>query len=157
MLKLVIIGLLGASSAAGGVIIALSMASAPEEGKPLDEHPAAAIETVATELTAVPVISNGKVTAYLVLRVSSKIDRTKIKTGDAVVTPYISDAVFRATFDFAATGVTEIKAKHVEEISKDISRIANSRLGEGVVTDVNLEQFNLVSSSEIRNNLIRPE
>ncbi len=108
------------------------------------------IERVSTELTAVPVIHDSKVTGYLVLKVSSNVDKSLAKDAGDSLTPYLSDAAFRAAFDFAAGGVTEIKAKHIEDMSAEIARLANQKIGAEAVKSVNLEQFNLVPASKIR-------
>lgn len=152
MLKLAIVGLIGALSAAGGAVMALTMQQAP--ATEADQHSAAVIERVSTELTAVPVVHDGKVTGYLVLKVSSSIDKSLVKNAGDALTPYLSDAAFRAAFDFAAGGVTEIKAKHIEDMSAEIARLANQKLGADAVKSVDLEQFNLVPASKIRGNRV---
>jgi hypothetical protein len=154
MLKLVAVGIVGILSAFGGAAFALmqSMVDASGEVAVAEEQ----IENVSTELTAVPIISQGKVTGYLVMRLSSKVDRAQLPNSEETLTPLLSDAAFRAAFDFAARGVTEIKAKHVEEFSAEVMRLANKRFGKDIVKEVNLEQFNLLSSSQIRGNGVRP-
>jgi len=152
MLKLAIVGLIGALSAAGGAVFAINLNSAPQQVE--DKSHEASIETVTTELTAVPVVDNGKVTAYLILKLTSTVDRSLVKDAGDNLVPYLSDAAFRAAFDFAAEGVKEIKAKHVEDMSGEIVRLANQRLGAPAVKSVNLEQFNLVPESQIRGNRI---
>lgn len=154
MLKLAIVGLIGALSTAGGAVIALNMQNAPPAETAA--HAEASIERVSTELTAVPIVHGGKVTGYLVLKVSSSIDRNLTKNVGETLVPYLSDAAFRAAFDFAAGGVTEIKAKHVEDMSAEIARLANQRLGGDAVKSVNLEQFNLVPASQVRGNRFPP-
>lgn len=103
-----------------------------------------------------PIVHDGKVTGYLVLKVSSTIDRALIKNVGETLVPYLSDAAFRAAFDFAAGGVTEIKAKHVEDMSTEIARLANKKLGAEAVKSVDLEQFNLVPASQVRGNRFTP-
>ena len=77
MFKFAIVGLIGALSTAGGAVLALNMQSAPQGET--EQHSEASIERVSTELTAVPIVHDGKVTGYLVLKVSSTIDRALIK------------------------------------------------------------------------------
>lgn len=152
MLKLAIVGLIGALSAAGGAVLAINMNAAPQESSEPSHE--ATIENVTTELTAVPVVNDGKVTAYLILKLTSTVDRSLTKEAGENLVPYLSDAAFRAAFDFAAGGVKEIKAKHVEDMSAEIARLANQRLGAMAVKSVSLEQFNLVPESQIRGNRI---
>ena len=156
MLKMILVGISGAISAAGGAAFALGDMSAAL-GEVDATETTEEIESISTELAAVPVIAEGKVKSYLVLRVSSNVDRALVKNSDATLTPNLVDAVFRATFDFASGGVKEIKSKHVEQLANEIARIANLRFGVEAVKSVYLEQFNLVSASEIRDKLGKPE
>lgn len=153
MLKLVAVGIVGALSAFCGAAFALMQDTAVASGDVVVA--AAQIENVTTELTAVPIVVGGKVTGYLVMRLSSKIDRAQLASSEETLLPQLSDAAFRAAFDFAAGGVSEIKARHVEEFSAEVIRLVNIRLGKDVVKEVNLEQFNLLSSSQIRGNGVR--
>lgn len=156
MFKLVTMGAIGAFGAAIGAVMAVVQSHAPQSAAEGVESPAS-IESVSTELTAVPVVKDGSVTGYLVLRLSSSVDRSKIRNPDEVLAPYLSDAAFRAAFDLAAEGMTEIKAKHVERLSDEIVRIANQRFGADAVQSVRLEQFNIVPSSQVRGNVVRAE
>lgn len=132
--------------------MAIKMNSEPKEEANAPSE--ASIERVSTEQTAVPIVHDGKVTGYLILKVSSTIDRSLVKNAGDTLVPYLSDATFRAAFDFASSGVSEIKAKHVVDMSAEIARLANQSLGANAVKIVALEQFNFVPASQIRGNRI---
>lgn len=156
MLKLIFVGFVGALSTCVGASLALSgWLSGPGGGDERAKLPK--FESVATELTAVPVITQGKVTAYLVLRISSTVDLSKIENPGVVLSPYLSDAAFRAAFEYAASGVQEVKAKDVELLTQQIKKNAEERLGKDSIGTVQLEQFNLVSASEIRDKTIKSQ
>jgi flagellar basal body-associated protein FliL len=156
MIKLVLLGMIGALAASGGASIALMQMDNRETADATEEN-GLQIESIPTELAAVPVINEGKVTGYLVLRVTCGVDRSQLKQADVLLGPYLSDAVFRAAFDFASEGVSEIKSKHIEQLAQTISTYANEKLGGNVVTSVNLEQLNLVSAGEIRDRFVKPQ
>jgi flagellar basal body-associated protein FliL len=154
MIKMIIVGVVGAISASSGASYALMSLSngAASVGT---EEAEQKIENISNELTAVPIVSQGKVEGYMVLKVTSRVDKSKLKSSDILLNPYLNDAVFRAAFDFASSGVSEVKSKHVQQLAEEVARIANARLGADAVLDVHLEQFNIVSSGEIRNKIVK--
>jgi hypothetical protein len=156
MIKLIIVGFLGAISSAGGASYAL-LSWGSNSNSSGEEKAGSLIENISTELTAVPIVAEGKVAGYIVLKITSRVDRSKLKSADVLLSPYLNDAVFRAAFDFASGGITEIKSKHVQQLAEEVSSIANARLGAEAVEEVHLEQFNFVSSGEIRNKLNKPQ
>jgi flagellar basal body-associated protein FliL len=156
MIKLIIVGVVGAMSAAAGASYALMSFGNGADAAAVEE-PGSTIENISTELTAVPIVKEGKVAGYMVMKITSRVDKSKLKYVDTLLNPYLNDAVFRAAFDFASGGVTEVTSKHVQQLAESVAGIANARLGGAVVLDVHLEQFNIVSSDEIRSKLNRPK
>lgn len=154
MFKLLIVGILGAAATGGGFYLSQMMAA---EDAPEDGHPAHVMQQVSTEITAVPVVLDGRVSGYLVVRASSTIDTQHVDIPELLVVPYIADSVFRAAFEFARSGMREIRAAEVESFAKEVAKLANEKLGGDVVKAVNLEQFNFVDEAQIRGNRFKTD
>ena len=150
MFKLLLVGFLGVAAAGGGVY--LSKAMQPVPGDEASEHDAPAIQQISTEITAVPVVIDGRVLGYLVVRASCTVDISSVKSPEMTLLPYVTDAVFRAAFEFSSSGMREIRVAEMNDFADTVMRLANAKLGDGVVKTVNLEQFNFVPASQIRGN-----
>ncbi len=119
-----------------------------------EESHGASLVQVATELTGVPIIEGNSVTGYIVLRVSSVIDQSKLPSKDVVAAPFLLDAAFRATYAFAENGIPRILPGDIENLAENTRTLANKKLGTDAVVSTSLEQFNFVEKSEIRGMVI---
>ncbi|MCA0432941.1 MAG: hypothetical protein LCH46_06725 [Proteobacteria bacterium] len=150
MMKLLLVGLLGVTAAGGGVYLSQALNAPAGEGESADHEPQ--LQQISTEITAVPVVIDGRVLGYLVVRASSTIDISKVPSPDMILNPYISDSVFRAAFEFSANGMREIRVAEVKSFADTVMKLANEKFGKDAVKAVNLEQFNFVPASQIRGN-----
>jgi hypothetical protein len=127
---------------------------APDPSDPHSAESAALpVEQVETELTGVPMLVEGRVQGYLLMKLKVSLDRNKMQHSELDVKPYLSDAAFRATFDFAGTGVKRIRSRDVSDLADSIKLLAEASLGEGSILAINLEQFNLIRAEEVRDRL----
>lgn len=161
MLKLLIAGAWGAAMAFAGAYLNLMLNKAPDPAAAEKEH-APQIEQFKSELTGVPMISDGKVLGYLVFRFDSTVDRAKIGAaggghGELDPMPYMLDSAFKACYEFGGKGtIRKIRPADIEALSMDIRKRANERFGAEAVLAVNLEQFNFIRSDEVRGKLMQP-
>jgi hypothetical protein len=152
MVKLLIMGLLGAATMAAGIFIDLSMKkSALQHSSNTESDPK--IEQVATELTGAPIIVAGRVDGYIVFKVRSTIDRSKLGVADLDVAPYLLNAAFSASYELFQNGPTSIHPRDIEGLTERVAEFANKRLGVVAVSDVELEQFNYIPSDKVRENV----
>jgi hypothetical protein len=156
MLKLLVVGILGAMAAAGGLFFNITL-NAPAHTEEDNVETASLVEQVSTELTGVPVIYEGKIGGYIVLRVSSTVDRSVLADMKVDLRPYLSDAALSAAFDFAASGMREVTAANIKEFTQRVKQNASDALGDGAVKSVSLEQFNFVPESQIRGNRFKAD
>ena len=149
MIKILAVGIAGIIAACLGFGVKIYLAGM-EQQTGEDTVQEARIEQIATELAGIPIVKDGKVDGYLVLRVRSTIDRAAVKPESLDIAPYLMDATFRAVYERAAESLGRLRAKDVEQLTSRIRQITNLRLKSEIVQTVNLEQLNLVSAAEIR-------
>jgi hypothetical protein len=153
MLKTIFFGLWAIGMVVAGQFAhAFLQSPAGEHGTASEELP---IEQIETELTGVPVIAGGRVEGYLLYKAEFSLDRNKLAHKALDVRPYLSDAAFRALFDFAYNGVKRIRGQDIVDLAAAIEILAEERLGGDAISAVNLEQFNLIRADEVRNNLFK--
>jgi hypothetical protein len=153
VLKLLLIGAWGAATVVGGAMLSHSLVPSTES---LEGHGAeSGLEQVATELTGVPVILDGKVSGYLVFKIRTTLDRSKFTTPGIDAIPYLMDAGFRSCYALTEDGISKFGTAEMDSVAAGIKQRADIIFGEGSVVAVNLEQFNFVRSEEIRGNLFK--
>lgn len=154
MLKFIIVGLVGCGAALGGVMVK----------KVMDENSAAAATTsenqqslseVKTEMTGIPVITQGQVAGYLVFQISSTVDGSKLPSPEFAVSPYLLDAAVRAGFQSMDDGVVKYNAAFLDHLTETVKRQTNQKLGAEAIVTVNVEAFNYIPKEDIRGNFLK--
>jgi hypothetical protein len=154
--KLILVGLTGVLAALGGSQFGYDAISAAQSDHAADKTEQAIVQ-ISTELTGVPILNNGEVSGYVVLRISSTIDSMQLPTKDFNVGPFLVDAGFRATFGYTGIPFGRIKPSDIEHLTLKIRTDANAKLGTEAVKQVNIEQFNYVPKAEIRGKILAPK
>ena len=152
MLKVLAIGLLGATASIGGVWLNQHVKQQSEaaaiaevsENKPLQ---------VKTEITGIPIVSDGRISGYLIFQVNSTIDASKLPARDFNVLPYLLDAAIRASYVSTGDGNLKFDAGFLRKLCLLIQDEANKKLDVAAVVAVNLEQFNFVPKEDIRGSI----
>ncbi|NJM28740.1 MAG: hypothetical protein HC855_00125 [Rhizobiales bacterium] len=157
MIKLVMVGLVGIFGALGGSFFGYDFLLGGGHDAP-EEHAAGEdLQQISTELTGVPIVANNAVAGYVVLKVSSVIDASKLPSKEFAIQPFLVDAAFKAAYGFSDNGFSRIRPKDLEVLAGDIVRMANEKLGANIVRSASLEQFNFVAKGEIRGMLMNPK
>jgi flagellar basal body-associated protein FliL len=151
MIKLIIVGLIGAASTMLGVWynVHSSQSSSAEH-----EQAASSAVPVSTEVTGIPVLSDGAIKGYLVFKVSTTIDTKKLADEKFDLGPYILDSAIKAGYEKATDIIKGMTAEQAESLSERIKHHVNTRFGQEVVQTVNLVQFNFVPDSQIRDMIV---
>lgn len=152
MIKLVIVGIFGLVMMAGGILTELSLRK-NLVADDADTTRKAEVEQVATEMQGAPIIVDGKVEGYVVFRINSQIDRSKLSDSKMDVAPFLLDATFSATYRYFDKGIPNIRPDDISQITSLVASYANKKLGADVVRSVEMEQFNYVPRDKVRENM----
>ncbi|MFN0192259.1 MAG: hypothetical protein ACKVP5_09835 [Aestuariivirga sp.] len=156
MIKLVMAGVVGIAGALGGSFFGYDLLLAGPEAHE-EQTAGEELQQISTELTGVPIVTNNVVAGYVVLKISSVIDASKLPSKEFVIQPFLVDAAFKAAYAFSDVGFSRIRPKDLEVLAGDIVRMANEKLGANIVRTASLEQFNFVPKGEIRGMLMNPK
>ena len=149
MIKMIATGLVGVMAALAGSKFGYNLIFSHEAVSEEEPHGASIVQ-VTTELTGVPIIVGNAVAGYVVLRLSSVVDQSKLPSKDVIAVPFLADAAFRATYAFAENGIPHIQPGDIERLTEEVRILANKKIGAEAVMSTNLDQFNYVEKSEIR-------
>lgn len=152
MVKMFMAGLWGVAMVGVGAFLGVSMAS--DGSKKDDTKDKPQFEQVTTEMTGAPIIVENHLEGYLVFRIKSLVDKTKLADAKIDMTPYLVSAAFEAAYSYYDHGVPAIRPSDVPQIADLVANIANKKLGAEAVSSVQMDQFNYVPADKIREQII---
>lgn len=154
MVKLLLTGLWVCIVTLGAVYFSVQMSAAPA---PVDEEARRKEmqELVRGESITIPVISNGAITGYFLSRVSFMMDKEKIRNVKLPITELTTDGLFTLLIGNKMVDLSKPGAFDLEKFRSSIKDDMNSKLGEGLVAEVLVEQLDYLSKEDIRNNASR--
>lgn len=149
MLKLLFTGLWVCAVTLGAVYFSVKASTPPSAA---DEEAAAkaALVLVRGESITVPVIGEGGVNGYFISRVSFRMDKEKMAKLEVPVNELMTDQMFTLLTGEKMIDLANVKSFDVDGFKTRIRDDLNGKLGEGLVSEVLLEQLDYLSKSDIR-------
>lgn len=147
MIRIAVIGLWICAVALGSLYFAVRQNSAtaavtsqagqsPDDGK--------------TDVFSVPVIIDGEVQGYVVVQLIYTLDTAVKASINVPVSYFINDEIFRQFYGQYSEAKDVQKVKF-DDVKKSIIDGVNARFPTPLLRDLLVEQFNYISSKEIRN------
>ncbi|MEO1105038.1 MAG: hypothetical protein AAFW98_15130, partial [Pseudomonadota bacterium] len=93
---------------------------------------------------SVPVIENGRVQGYVVVRMVYTADASVLRNLSAEPAPFISDEVFRALYANAQTAFGRLVRLDLEVLAEEARVRVNERMGDEVIQDLLVDGLNYV-------------
>jgi hypothetical protein len=146
MIRIVIIGLWICAVALGSLYFAVQQNSATAAVTPQDAQP---LDDGKTEVFSVPIIIDGAVQGYVVAQLVYTIDSAVKASVKTPVSFFINDEIFRQFYGHYSE-VKEVQAVKFDDVKQAIIDGVNARFPEPLVKDLLVQQFNYISSKEIR-------
>ncbi|ENS91215.1 hypothetical protein [Brucella melitensis] len=149
MIRIIVIGLWICAVALGSLFLAVNRdvsASAAVEAGP---GGFGGVDYVKTDVMSVPIISNGAVTGYVVAQLVYTVDSNIHKKLTVPLEYFISDEIFHKFYG-SYSDAKSVEKVSFEDVRSSIINDLNARFPEPVIKDLLVEQFNYISSEEIR-------
>jgi hypothetical protein len=149
MIKTLLVGLWAGGVSLGGAYLAMMMnAEGPDKAE--SEDGSKVVEFVNTQSMSIPVIRDGKVAGYVVTEMSFAVQKGAEGGEAAAPTPYLIDAAYRTIFENVSADFGHLKPQDLKQLSEQVKKAANARLGEEKVQDVLVSSLNFIARDEIR-------
>ncbi|MGH7004576.1 MAG: hypothetical protein ACREIP_11565 [Alphaproteobacteria bacterium] len=147
MIRIAIIGLWICAVALGSLYFAVRQNAAAATAV----FPAArSFDDGKTEVFSVPVIVDGAVQGYVVTQLIYTLDKAVKASVDVPVSYFINDEIFRAFYG-RYSDVKDVQKVKFDDVKASIIERVNARFPTPLLQDLLVEQFNYISSREIRN------
>lgn len=156
MLKLVMTGVWVCIVTLGAVYGSIQMANAPVDD---GENGAVKVaeELVRGEVTAIPVINDGKVEGYFLTRVSYVADQHKLAEINLPIPALITDELYTALVGNRVIKIGSSRGFDLEAFRKTIKETLNTRLEKDVILDIIVEQIDYLSKDDIRSKIAQKQ
>lgn len=145
MIRIAIIGLWICAVALGSLYFAVKQNSATaavtSQAQPLDDGK--------TEVFSIPIIIDGVVQGYVVTQLIYTLDSGVKASVKVPVASFINDEIFRQFYGHYSD-VKDVQKVKFDEVKQAIIDGVNARFPEPLVKDLLVQQFNYISSKEIR-------
>jgi hypothetical protein len=153
MFKYLAAGLVGCVAVVAGIWLGGFLMAPGTPSEEAESNPE--FSQVSSDINGIPVLQNGQVVGYFVIKVSSVIDRNSIHWPVEDLKPPLMDAAIRAVADFATNGIQQINSVQMKSLTNAIQANAAANLGQNAIKAVHVEQFNYVTKAEVRENLFK--
>jgi hypothetical protein len=153
MFKYLAAGFVGCVAVVAGIWLGAFLMAPGAPGEEAERHPE--FSQVSSDINGIPVVQNGQVVGYFVIKVSSVIDRNSVYWPVEDLRPPLMDAAIRAVADFATNGIQQINSVQMKSLTNAILANAAANIGENAVKAVHVEQFNYVTKAQVRENLFK--
>ncbi|PSH61919.1 hypothetical protein [Phyllobacterium sophorae] len=148
MIRTAIIGLWICGVALGSLYFAVwqnsaTAAVAPQIGD-------AALDDGKTDVFSVPVIIDNTVHGYVVTQLAYTLDKSVKASVNVPVSYFINDEIFNQFYGHYSD-VIDVQKVKFDDVRKSIIDRVNQRFAQPLIKDLLVEQFNYITTSEIRN------
>lgn len=93
---------------------------------------------------SVPVVEDGAVQGYVVVRMVYTADTSVLRTLAADPDPFITDELFRALYAKAETAFGQLVRLDISALTEEVRQRVNDRMGDEVVEDLLVDGLNYV-------------
>ena len=153
MIRIIVIGLWICVVAFGSLFVAVRQNASSADGVLAASGRFAGgfggVDYVKTDVMSVPILSNGAVAGYVVTQLVYTIDSNIHQKLSVPLEFFISDELFRKFYG-SYSDTKEIETVNFEDVRASIIADLNARFPEPVIKDLLVEQFNYISTEEIR-------
>lgn len=148
MIRIAIIGLWICGVALGSLYFAVwqnsaTAAVAPQIGE-------AVLDDGKTDVFSVPIIIDNTVHGYVVTQLGYTLDKTVKASVNVPVSYFINDEIFNQFYGHYSD-VKDVQKVKFDDVRKSIIDRVNERFAQPLIKDLLVEQFNYITTSEIRN------
>ena len=149
MVKMIVLGFVAVIATLGGAYAGLQMSFKQKSGTEVLEQDA--VELVKLDPTSVPVIRDGSIAGYVIVRSAYLATAKDIKQIRPQMTAYVTEAIFINVYGDEAANFTGMKPIQVEALAERAAKGANTRLARDAIKRITLEHINYLTVEEARN------
>ena len=103
-----------------------------------------------TRPISVPILRDGAITGYVMAQFVYTIDADDLRTLRVPPESFILDETFQRLFADESIDFADLRAFDMQAFLGELTRAVNARIGEDVVRELMVEEFNFVDPDQVR-------
>ncbi len=145
--KLIITGIWVCIVTLASVYFSIQMATKPAETATVEDKPE--LETINGEMVSFPIIDEGRVLGYFLTRLTYQVDKAKVAASPVPLADVMTDVLYTELVGNRIINLTDNRDFNLDEFRKTIVETVNSKMGEGVVVSVLVQQLDYLTKQDI--------
>ncbi len=148
MVKMIILAFAVAVTTLGGVYAGLVLTA--QSKVKADTREQEAVEFVKLDATSVPVIRDGAITGYVVVRAAYSASSTDVKQNRSSLTIYVAEALFKSIYAEVGLNFAAMKPLQLDALREGVQKAANARIGRSAIKQLAIESLSFLTMEEVR-------
>jgi hypothetical protein len=112
--------------------------------------PAGKLETVKLRMISVPIVANGGIDGYVVMRPAYLAYSAELKSASVRPDDLVTDEAFRLIYAGAIPRDQSVAKQSFADLSAKITESVNKKLGQPVIKEILIQEFNFIHKTEVR-------
>jgi hypothetical protein len=150
MILHVIIGLWLCAVTLGAAFGGADWSSRQAHSSTASKLPAGKLETVKLRTISVPIVANGDIEGYVVMRPAYLAYSAELKSASVRPDDLVTDEAFRLLYAGAIPRDQSLAKQSFSDLSARIAESVNKKLGQPVIKEILIQEFNFIHKTDIR-------
>jgi flagellar basal body-associated protein FliL len=150
VIRLIALIVVACISTVGGVYGAVSWKSGTKAARVNDNQPK--LQLMKTRMVSVPVLTDGQVLGYVVMRLQFTADSDLVKASSVQPDAFVADEAFRLIYETTPNEIKTGRKQAIKELTANIAAGANKRMGRDVVKDIMIDSWTYLSKQDMMRN-----
>ena len=150
MVKMIILGMIVALATLAGAYAGLVVTTQSKATSGTKEQEQEAVEFVKLDAASIPVIRDGAITGYVVVRSSYSASSKDVKQIRPSMTVFVAEALFKSIYAEEGLNFTAMKPLQLDVLTAGITKAANARIGRDAIKQLAVESLSFLTMEEVR-------
>lgn len=148
MVKMIMLGLAVLAATLGGTYAGLI--ASVQSNEPVGSKQNEVLEFVKLDATSVPIIRDGAIAGYVVVRAAFSAASYDVKQNRSWLTTFTAEALFKSLYEETSLNFAALKPVQLDALTERIAKAANRRLGRDGVKQLAVESLSYLTVDEVR-------
>ncbi|MFA5957131.1 flagellar basal body-associated protein FliL [Hyphomicrobium sp.] len=151
MIRTLILAVLTCLSTIGGLYGAMTWKANANASS--SQEPQSKLQMMKTRMVSVPLLTDGQVLGYVVMRLQFVADMDLAKLSTVQPDVFVADEAFRLIYEKAPEDMKTGRKQVINELAASVATGANKRMGRDVVKDVMIDSWAYLSKQDMMRKL----
>jgi hypothetical protein len=147
MVKMIALGIIVTVATLAGAYAGL-VTSQPKA--PTNTNEQEPVEFVKLDATSVPIIRDGGIMGYVVVRSAFSASAKDVKQNRTSMTVFVAEALFKSIYAEQGLNFAAMKPLQLDALTEGTTKAANARIGRDAIKQLAIESLSFLTVEEVR-------